>query len=289
MTNEQLINQKKNYLCDKWQLSNLRPLLHDPVTNNYVVLVYSDKYKNDVVLKILLASTNELEALKLFNGNGCVKLLEYDSVEKSFLLEYIKPGISLKSLFSINDEEAIEITSNVIKKLHSRKLIYKAKDFRTVNQWLDLLKTFKSKKISEEHLKKAKELSENLLELKQEQYLLHGDLHHENILKSNRDNIEEWVAIDPKGVIGPLEYEVGRFIMNPIPDLLLQNKAKSIINNRIEKFCTIFGFDKQRLIDWLFVQSILSACWCENDGSEEFFNYFVKLADLMKGEISKSN
>jgi streptomycin 6-kinase len=32
-----------------------------------------------------------------------------------------------------------------------------------------------------------------------EPFLLHGDLHHENILAAER---EPWLAIDPKGVVG---------------------------------------------------------------------------------------
>ena len=41
--------------------------------------------------------------------------------------------------------------------------------------------------------------------------LIHGDLHHFNILSSERS----WLAIDPKGVIGPAAYEVGPLLTNP--------------------------------------------------------------------------
>ena len=42
--------------------------------------------------------------------------------------------------------------------------------------------------------------------------LIHGDLHHYNILLSK----DSWLAIDPKGVIGPAAYEVGPLLMNPL-------------------------------------------------------------------------
>jgi streptomycin 6-kinase len=231
-----------------------------------------------VVLKILLANTHEPEALRLFNGNGCVRLLDYDSEAKCLLLEYVKPGISLKTLFPDDDHTAIEITAQLIKKIHAKNLLTKAIGFNAIEQWLGLLHNFKSKKISSDLSKKAQQLSEKLLDLKQELYLLHGDLHHENILKS--DNT--WIAIDPKGVVGPLEYEVGRFIMNPIPHLLQQSNAKEIIKNRIDKFSKFFDFDKQRLVDWVFVQAVLSACWTEQNGSEDFFNYFIKFAETIE-------
>ena len=43
------------------------------------------------------------------------------------------------------------------------------------------------------------------------QILLHGDLHHWNILS---DADRGWMAIDPKGVIGASCLDVGRFINN---------------------------------------------------------------------------
>ena len=42
--------------------------------------------------------------------------------------------------------------------------------------------------------------------------LLHGDLQHYNVLL---DKDRGWVAIDPKGVVGELEYEVGALLRNP--------------------------------------------------------------------------
>src|SRR5512132_4359180 len=62
--------------------------------------------------------------------------------------------------------------------------------------------------------------------------LLHGDLHHYNILfDSNRG----WLAIDPKGVIGELEYEIGAVLRNPgeRPDLFL---STSTIERRVRQF-----------------------------------------------------
>ena len=282
MYTKKLLTDSITVLSQKWELSNLRPLVHNSATNNYVSLAYSSIYSTDVVLKILLANTHEPEALELFNGNGCVKLLDYDPELRGFLLEHISPGTTLKTLFPVNDAQAAQITAEIIKKLHAKNLIPKVHSFKTVNQWLDLLNKFNSNKIPEHLLKKAQQLSETLLRLKQEQYMLHGDLHHENILRSSDEAGVDWMAIDPKGVIGPLEYEVGRFIMNPIPDLLQQPNAQEIIKNRIDIFSEIFGFEKQRLSNWTFVQAVLSACWTEQGGSEEFFNYFVKFAEIME-------
>jgi streptomycin 6-kinase len=262
-------------LCNTWKLK-IKSTITAPPANNYVGIAYSEKYQCDVILKILTADTHEPEALKVFNGNRCVKLLDYDKEAQGLLLEYIQPGTTLKSYFPKHDMQALKITADLIKKLHTTNHIDLAKAFKTVADWVALLSTYKSNRIPDSLIGKAWQLSQKLLSSHQELYLLHGDLHHENILNDGT----QWVAIDPKGIVGPLEYEVGRFIMNPIPDLLEEEDAQDTIKDRIDGFSNIFGFDKQTIIEWLFVQAVLSACWTEEGGSEEFFNYFMKLARI---------
>lgn len=45
-----------------------------------------------------------------------------------------------------------------------------------------------------------------------------ADLQHYNVLF---DDARGWLAIDPKGVVGEVEYEIGAILRNPIerPDL----------------------------------------------------------------------
>jgi len=94
-----------------------------------------------------------------------------------------------------------------------------------------------------------------------EPVLLHGDLHHYNILSSQR---EPWLAIDPKGVIGEREYEIGALMRNPISKKL----TKKTLVNRLDKITELTGFDKQRLLHWSIVQTVLAACWCIDDGTD---------------------
>ena len=76
--------------------------------------------------------------------------------------------------------------------------------------------------------------------------LLHGDLHHENIvLDQNRG----YILIDPKGVVGDPVFELSRFILNEFRDTLsgdLYDEIEELIDilagnldisNRIIKQC----------------------------------------------------
>ncbi len=74
--------------------------------------------------------------------------------------------------------------------------------------------------------------------------LLHGDLHHENILAAAR---EPWLAIDPKGIVGELTYEVGALLRNRLdaaPDL------RRLQVRRIDQLSEALGLDRQRLLGW---------------------------------------
>ena len=96
------------------------------------------------------------------------------------------------------------------------------------------------------------------------QVLLHGDFHHFNILSSGGG----WLVIDPKGVIGPAEYELGPLLMNPNNQLLEETEAIHRTQRRIATLSERLGFDPQRLRAWAICHSVLSAFWdMAEDGS----------------------
>jgi streptomycin 6-kinase len=87
--------------------------------------------------------------------------------------------------------------------------------------------------------------------------LIHGDFHHFNILSSERG----WLAIDPKGVIGPPEYECAPLLINPIPDLPYLPDAIRLTGRRIAILSERLGFPRERIRDWGLCHALLSAWW----------------------------
>jgi streptomycin 6-kinase len=135
--------------------------------------------------------------------------------------------------------------------------------FPHIKDWLAVLDC--DLKIPAKTLQKARELRDQLLKPAASDVLLHGDLHHDNILQNGND----WVVIDPKGVIGEPAYEVAAFIRNPIPELLTHADAPNIIHNRIARFANLLELPSQRILDWCFVQAVLSWVWAIEDLSPE--------------------
>ena len=88
--------------------------------------------------------------------------------------------------------------------------------------------------------------------------LLHGDLHHGNILAAER---QPWLALDPKGVIGEPAYEVGAWLRNPWPGLLAGPHPRQILVQRVAQFVAELGCDRARIVGWGRAQAVLSAWW----------------------------
>jgi streptomycin 6-kinase len=92
--------------------------------------------------------------------------------------------------------------------------------------------------------------------------LLHGDLHHENVLFDDRRG---WLAIDPKGVRGELEYEIGAAMRNP-GDHSDRFAQPEVIQRRVDRFARTLDVDPVRVLRWAFAQAVLAAIWEIEDG-----------------------
>ncbi len=255
-------------LANTYGLSNLKSV--NNLSYNYVLSGFQEA--QPIILKLGLdidGFKREAAALMAFSGFGVVEILSEN--KGLLLLECAVPGVSLKSHFPKNDDEAINITANVIKRLHKAP-IPNTHAFPHVKDWLEALDG--DLEIPLQTLQKSREIRDQLLRTAIPDVFLHGDLHHDNILQ----NGENWLVIDPKGVIGEPAYEVAAFIRNPIPELLNHADAPNIIHNRVIRFAELFELQPQRILDWCFVQAVLSWVWAIEDGCDA--NYFEHLTKV---------
>jgi streptomycin 6-kinase len=118
-----------------------------------------------------------------FQGFGVVEILSENN--GLLLLECAVPGISLKSYFPEKDDEAINITANVIKAI-AQSADTKHHPFPHIKDWLAALDK-RPKNSSKTLYKKPEKLRDQLLKTAEPDVLLHGDLHHDNILQNGDD------------------------------------------------------------------------------------------------------
>ncbi|MER7274392.1 aminoglycoside phosphotransferase family protein [Dactylosporangium sp. NPDC000244] len=87
--------------------------------------------------------------------------------------------------------------------------------------------------------------------------LLHGDLHHDNLLSARR---APWLAIDPHGVSGDPGYEIGSWLFNPDPGDR-DPALLALVPGRLERLADGLGQPLDRLVAWGFVKAVLSDVW----------------------------
>lgn len=228
------------------------------------LIVFGARSKQPVVMKVLRIHGDEGhsgEILDAFEGRGVVRL--YDYVEGAVLLERLNPGNSLVEL-SVNgrDDEATDILAEVIDQMSPRQ---SAIAYPTVRDWAEGFERYIASgdnQIPKNLVEEAYRLYLQLCDSQTRPRLLHGDLHHSNVLV---DSARGWLAIDPKGVVGELEYELGAALRNPCerPELFAQ---PSTVERRLTRFAARLHVDVGRALSWGFAQAVLSAIWGVEDG-----------------------
>jgi streptomycin 6-kinase len=202
----------------------------------------------------------ELHSLQAFWPGPVVRVLDSHQELGALLLERLRPGTVLEELQPENDRTATESAASVIARLPVP--VPPGSQFPSVLEWSEALQevldlTGDSGPLPGSVLRKARALCGELAAGCAAR-LLHGDLHHGNIL---HDCARGWVAIDPKGVIGDPAYEAARFLNNPRPGLLdLQDPVRAI-RERLEILSGALGIDRARLAGWAYVDCAIGSCW----------------------------
>lgn len=234
------------------------------------------------VLKIVLpdAEPNEIDALTAFDGHRSVKLLEADRERHAILLERIHPGTLLLDVQARDDEEATRIGAALIADLAVPVPTFGS--FTPVRRWKDEMTATRQggTAIPTKLIEQAEEIFEELDASKKEERLMHGDLHHENILL---DEHRDWIAIDPEGIIADPAYGAARFLSNPRP-FHLQKNTEAMMQKRIEILSQVLQQSRQRILQWAFFDAVLCACWHSESGNPNWERK-IALAELLSSLI----
>jgi streptomycin 6-kinase len=249
----------------RWSITVGSPV--DDLSYNYVAPAV-DRDGRALMLKLGVPNPElltEIEALQIYDGRGCVRLLAADRGQGALLLERLEPGVALGACVD-DDEQATSIAAGVMQRLW--RPVPPEHPFPSVARWaagLDRLrKRFDGSTgpLPGALVVQAEGLFRELIASMGEPVLLHGDLHHDNILAAER---EPWLAIDPKGVVGEPAYEVGALLRNPFPEILSMPQPARILDRRVDQLASELGFDRGRILGWALAQAVLSAWWCLED------------------------
>lgn len=234
------------------------------------LLVHGKRAGKPVVLKVVKEEGDEWrcgEIAAKFGGRGVVQV--YEHVPGAALFEKLDPGEPLAALtLAGRDDEATEVLATMLGRMVPGD---PPEGCPTVEQWAGGFVRHAGsgdERVPMALVEPAQRIYSDLAATQRNPALLHGDLHHYNVLS---DRERGWCAIDVKGVVGELEYELGAALRNPIerPDLFAK---LDVVERRLERFGLALGLDVGRARGWCFAQAVLSAIWSaehENDAERE--------------------
>jgi streptomycin 6-kinase len=203
----------------------------------------------------------DLDAAEWFSGHGAARVLAVDRAEGTLLLERVRPGATLDL---VGEDEAVAAAAGVMRALWRPPVA--GLPFPTIREWGESLPRGS----------RAAGVFGELCDSSAAPVVLHGDLHHFNILRAH----DGWLAIDPKGVVGEPAYETGALLRNPKPALLDLPDPARVLRRRAALLAQALEFDLDRVLGWAYAQAVLSAAWYVEDGEDP--SYALAVAELLE-------
>src|SRR5512146_330977 len=256
---------------------DVRAVVHAPLS----LVAYGMRGNTPVVLKVLREPGDEWwsgEVAGAFEGRGMTQV--YEHAGGALLLERLRPGQPLTRV-AINegDAEATRILASLVAAMSPGPAPRHSPNVETWVDGFDRYVVSGDRRIESALVAEARDTFVELAESQRDVRLLHGDLQHSNVLL---DADRGWLAIDPKGVIGEVEYELGAMLRNPAerPDLFTD---RATIERRVDQLAAELRLDRRRIVGWAFAQAVLAAIWeIEDGGSSGSDDPVVVLARLLR-------
>lgn len=192
-----------------------------------------------------------------WGGDGAARVLAQDS--DAILLERATGARSLESISREGrDDEATAIICAATAQLHAPRPEPLPSTLVPLARWFRDLEPEAANYGG--HLSRAAPIARELLATPRDVVVLHGDVHHGNVLDFESRG---WLAIDPKGLIGERGFDFVNLFRNPDLETATLPGA---FERRLALVCELAGLDRARLLKWIVAFTGLSAVWVLNDG-----------------------
>lgn len=204
------------------------------------------------------------------DGDGAARVLEAGEHGVLLLERAQGAGDLVRLAAEGRDEEATLILCNAAARLHAPRTT-PAPELTPLRPWFASLEQRAS---AHPHLAAAWTAARRLLDSPREVAVLHGDLHHENVLDFGPRG---WLVIDPKGLIGERGFDYAMLFCDP--DLgrreLRIARRRDIFERRLEVVAATAALERPRLLQWILATAGLSAAWFLEDGESPDINFEV--------------
>ncbi len=221
------------------------------------------------------------KVMSWWDGEGAARVLAHD--DTAILMERAEGTASLAVMSrSGHDDEACAILCEVVARLHKPRSDPPPGGLVTLEHWFRELAPAAASHggILPESAKVAKLLLADQRDIR----VLHGDLHHDNVLDFGARG---WLAIDPKRVVGDRGFDYANIFTNPDidhPQWPVATKPERFAR-RLEIVTEAAGIERTRMLRWILAWTGLSAAWYLGDGDPARID--LDIAELASAELNR--
>jgi streptomycin 6-kinase len=263
----------ENYL-DRWRLDPDG----EPITT--VTSRLLPVRRNGVPAMLKIATEPEerrgADTMTWWDGNGAAHVLTHEG--DALLMERAEGSTSLEKMaLSGRDDEATQIMCQVAARLHAPRMRPLPSSLVPLPEWFAALDPGAA--LHGGILERAAVMARHLLAEPRDIVVLHGDIHHGNILDFGSQG---WLAIDPKGLLGERAFDFVNILRNPNAQVAL---APGRFSRQATALADAAGLDRTRLLQWTLAFTGLSAAWILGDGDQPDLDLAV--AELAMAELNR--
>ncbi|MGY3620266.1 aminoglycoside phosphotransferase family protein [Bradyrhizobium sp. USDA 10063] len=256
----------------------------DPIVTRAARLLPVLRHGEPAMLKLSFEQDERLggTVMEWWDGDGAARVLARD--DHALLMERATGPASLSDMARTGqDDEACRILCQTAARLHAPR--NKAlPELTPLAQWFRELAP--AARTHGGILSRCAETAEALLRDQRDVVVLHGDLHHDNVLDFGARG---WLAIDPKHIVGERGFDFANIFTNP--DLADPTRPIATEPGRFARRLDIVAeaakLDRLRLLSWILAWTGLSAAWYLGDG-DPMAKIDLHIAQLAAIEIDRS-
>ena len=221
--------------------------------------------------------------MQWWGSDGAARVLASD--DDALLLERATGLRSLSDMArsgEAGDTEAAHILVDVTNRLHAPRATPPPSELTSLEDWFREL--WPAAEARGGLLARSAETARELLAAPRDIVVLHGDLHHDNVLDFGHRG---WLAIDPKRLTGERGFDLANIFTNP--DLEDPSRPVGVepgrFLRRLEIVAGAAQLDRRRLLQWILAWTGLSATWYLSDGDPADIDFQV--AALAAAELDR--
>jgi streptomycin 6-kinase len=249
-----------------------------PLTTHTSILLPVLQDEIPAMLKIATEAEERrgVASIVWWGGDGAARALAHDG--DALLMERATGERSLAEMArNDRDDEASRIICTVASRLHAPRDNPPPASLVPLTHWFAGLEPAAAR-----HgglLTLAAAAARELLDEPRDVAVLHGDIHHGNVLDFGPRG---WLAIDPKHLIGERAFDFVNILRNPDAGIALRPGRFS---RQVTVVADAAGLDRTRFLKWILAFTGLSAAWILGDGDQPDLDLAV--AELALAELTR--